>query len=95
MHIEKNICDNLVGTLLNIEGKNKDTTNTWLDLEDFNIRKELHLQKLGDRVVKPHATYTLISCDKVAFCKILKSVKFPDVLNISRCVSEKDGKLWV
>ena len=25
MHIEKNICDNLVGTLLSIDGKNKDT----------------------------------------------------------------------
>jgi len=67
MHIEKNICDNLVGTLLNIEGKNKDTTNARLDLEDLNIRKELHLQKMGDRVVKPHAAYTLISSDNVAF----------------------------
>ena len=27
MHIEKNICDNLVDTLLNIEGKTKGTTN--------------------------------------------------------------------
>ena len=25
MHIEKNICDNIIGTLLNIEGKTKDT----------------------------------------------------------------------
>ena len=25
MHIEKNICDNVLGTLLNIEGKTKDT----------------------------------------------------------------------
>ena len=24
MHIEKNVCDNLLGTLLNIEGKSKD-----------------------------------------------------------------------
>ena len=25
MHIEKNICDSIIGTLLNIEGKTKDT----------------------------------------------------------------------
>ena len=33
MHIEKNVSDNLVDTVLNIEGKTKDTTNAWLDLE--------------------------------------------------------------
>ena len=32
MHIEKNVCDNLVDMLLNIEGKTKDTTNTRLGL---------------------------------------------------------------
>ncbi|TYK23754.1 uncharacterized protein E5676_scaffold1607G00730 [Cucumis melo var. makuwa] len=32
MHIEKNICDNLIGTLLNVEGKTTDTTNAQLDL---------------------------------------------------------------
>jgi hypothetical protein len=43
MHIEKNICDNLLGTFLNIEGKLKDTVNSSLDLEDMGIRKHLHL----------------------------------------------------
>ena len=32
MHIEKNVCDSLVSTLLNIKGKTKDTTNARLDL---------------------------------------------------------------
>ena len=32
MYIEKNVYDNLVDTLLNIEDKTKDTTNAWLDL---------------------------------------------------------------
>ncbi|XXG46959.1 hypothetical protein AAC387_Pa02g1683 [Persea americana] len=31
MHIEKNICDNIVGTLLNIEGKTKDSLKAHLD----------------------------------------------------------------
>ena len=45
MHIEKNICDNVVGTLLSIDGKNKDTDKTRLDLEDMRIRNELHLKR--------------------------------------------------
>jgi len=32
MHIEKNICDNILGTLLDIPGKNKDSLNARLDL---------------------------------------------------------------
>ncbi|KAA0033109.1 putative transposase [Cucumis melo var. makuwa] len=73
-----NVCDNLVGTLLNIEGKTKDTMNARLDLQDLKIKKNLHLVKVGNRLVKPHANYTLTSSERVEFCKFLKSVKFPD-----------------
>ena len=55
MHIKKN-CD-LIGLLLNIEGKMKGTINAWLDLQDLNIRKDLHLIEVSNRFVKPHATY--------------------------------------
>ncbi|KAL3533166.1 hypothetical protein ACH5RR_006687 [Cinchona calisaya] len=44
MHTLKNIFENLFGTMLNIEGKTKDTYKARLDLEDMNIRHELHLQ---------------------------------------------------
>ena len=92
MNIEKDVCDNLFGTLLNIEGKTKDTTNARLDLQDLNIRKDLHLQRQRNKLVKPHAAYTLTTSEKLDFCKFLKSVKFPDgfVSNISRCVSVSD-----
>ncbi|TYK18968.1 uncharacterized protein E5676_scaffold418G00580 [Cucumis melo var. makuwa] len=73
MHIEKNVCDNLIGTLLNIEGKTKDTTNARLDLQDLKIRKDLHLVEVGNRLVKPHASYTLTTSERVEFCKFLKS----------------------
>ena len=42
MHIEKNVCDSVLGTLLNINGKTKDTYKARLDLEYMGIRKELH-----------------------------------------------------
>ncbi|KAL0553710.1 hypothetical protein IC582_007613 [Cucumis melo] len=95
MHIEKNVCDNLLGTLLNIDGKTKDTIYARLDLEELNIRKDLHLQRQGTKLIKPHATYTLIGSERIDFCKFLKSAKFPDgfVSNISRCVRVNDGKL--
>ena len=43
MHIEKNICENILHTLLNTPNKTKDTVAARLDLEDRGIRKELHL----------------------------------------------------
>ena len=63
MRIEKNVCENLVDTLLNIEGKTKDTTNAQLDLQDLKIRKDLHLVEVGNRLVKPHASYTLTNSE--------------------------------
>ena len=95
MHIEKNVCDNLVGTLLNIEGKTKDTLNAWLNLKDLKIRKDLHLMEVGNRLVKPHASYTITSSERVEFYKFLKSIKFFDgfVSNISRCVNERQENI--
>ncbi|XP_007226196.2 uncharacterized protein LOC18791599 [Prunus persica] len=94
MHIEKNICDNIVGTLLSIEGKTKDTPNARLDLKDMNIRRNLHLDKDENGKIKKYAAeYTLEPADRRAFCEFLKSIKFPDgyAANISRNV--KDGKI--
>ena len=42
MHIEKNICDSIVGTLLRIDGKSKDNFNSRLNLLAMGIRAQLH-----------------------------------------------------
>ena len=42
MHIEKNICDSIVDTLLSIDGKSKDNMNSRLDLQAMGIRYQLH-----------------------------------------------------
>ena len=77
MHIQKNICDSILGTLLNIEGKTKDTFKARQDLEDMNIRKELHLIKRSDgKYVMPATCYTLSKAERQGFCEFLKSVKF-------------------
>ena len=41
MHVEKNVFDTLVGIILDIEGKAKDTIKAHLDLERMGIRRGL------------------------------------------------------
>ncbi|XP_071683434.1 uncharacterized protein [Lolium perenne] len=96
MHIEKNICDNLIGTFMNIQGKTKDTVNSRLDLEDMGIRGDLHLQPVSaDSSEMPHAWYTMSKQEKIAFCEFIKAVRFPDgyASNISKCVAADKCKL--
>ena len=69
MYIEKNICDNVVGTLLSIEGKTKDIYKAREDLATMGIRKELWLQTQGNKVYKPPASYTLTLDERRRFCK--------------------------
>jgi hypothetical protein len=49
MHVEKNVCEALVGTLLDIPGKTKDTLNARMDLEEMKLRKDLHHETLKNR----------------------------------------------
>ena len=46
MHIEKNVCENIIGAILNVDGKSKDNLQSQLDLIDMGIRRDLHLQVL-------------------------------------------------
>ncbi|KAA3450247.1 transposase family TNP2 [Gossypium australe] len=95
MHIEKNICENLISTILNIIGKTKDTMNARLDLSDLGIKEELQFKDDGDSSEMPHARYTLSKEQKIAFCNFLREVKFPDgyASNISRCVNVDGTKV--
>ncbi|XP_042973519.1 uncharacterized protein LOC122305193 [Carya illinoinensis] len=95
MHIEKNIFDNILCTLMNIPGKNKDNINSRHDLEILRFRKELHLKHEDKCITMPHALYTLHGDEKRKFCEWLADVKFPDgfASNISHCVSVRDCKI--
>ncbi|KAL4555403.1 hypothetical protein LXL04_038021 [Taraxacum kok-saghyz] len=92
MHIEKNVCDNIIGTLLNDPVKSKDTPKARLDLEDLNIRKDQWLRERNGKFEKPHANFTLSKDECVEFCKFIKSVRLPDgyASNISRCVTDSN-----
>ena len=68
MHIEKNICDSIVGTLLSIDGKLNDNFNSRLDLKAMDIRDQLHPIQRGNRVTLPATCYSLTSNEKREFC---------------------------
>jgi hypothetical protein len=95
MHIEKNICESLVGTILEIPGKTKDTPKARLDCSDLGIKENLQFIDEDDDCEMPKARYSLAKTQKDAFCKFLEELKFPDgyASNISRCVSADGSKV--
>ena len=96
MHIEKNVCDNVIGTLLNVDRKSKDNMKARLDLVDMGIRPELQPLVLpNDWKCMPPACYSMTKNEKDIFCKVLKDIKVSDgyASNISRCVNLKERKL--
>ena len=95
MHVEKNVCDSIIGTLLNIKGKTKDGINARLDLIEMGIRDELHPKPLGERTYLPPASHTLSKLERRSFCDCLHGVKVPQWYssNVKKLVSMKDLKL--
>ena len=96
MHIEKNVVDNIIGTLLSLDGKTKDNLKARQDLKDMGIKSELHLEKVGnDKTHMPYAYYHMNASEKDGFLQVLKDVRVPDGYssNISRCVKLKERKI--
>ena len=96
MHIEKNVCDNIINTLLDIAGKSKDNLNARLDLQALGIRSDLHPVELQDNpFYLPHAPYSMSPAEKKLFCQVLKGVKFLNsyATNIRHNVLVNDKKI--
>ncbi|XP_052291954.1 uncharacterized protein LOC127900771 [Citrus sinensis] len=96
MHIEKNVCESLVGTLLDIPGKSKDGFAARMDLHEMGVRKQL-LPRVGQNGTKlPPACYTLSREEKKKFCKTLFELKVPDgyCSNFRNLISLQDLKLY-
>lgn len=86
MHVEKNVCDSLVGMLLNISDKTKDGPKARVDKT-----KELwERQAMTNTLLKtnlPPACYTLKRAEMHSLCKFLHGVQ------VSSCYLAKIGKL--
>ncbi|KAG8472497.1 hypothetical protein CXB51_034179 [Gossypium anomalum] len=92
-----NVCENIIGTILNVDGKSKDNLQSRLDLVDMRIRRDLHPQVLPNgKYQLPPSIFSMSKKEKEVFCMVLKDIKVPDAYasNISRCVSFKDRRLY-
>ncbi|CAN0898935.1 hypothetical protein LINGRAHAP2_LOCUS19988 [Linum grandiflorum] len=96
MHIEKNVCDNILDTLLDVDGKSKDNLKSRLDLQEMGIRKDLHPVELPNGKMRlPPASYTKSRTEKQCMLGVLKAVQVPDGYssNVSACIKMKERKL--
>jgi len=93
MHIEKNVCDNVLYTLLNDPKKSKDNLKARKILKEMGIRKELWPDERGR--FRP-SLFSLSKAKKKTFLQTLKDIKMPDGYssNISRCIDLKAGKIF-
>ncbi|KAL2480245.1 Uncharacterized protein Adt_33211 [Abeliophyllum distichum] len=76
MHVEKTICDDFLGTILDDPFKSKDTVNARRDPMQLEIKRELHLYHNRNRLMNlPHVTPCplqtircfVISSDRLSF----------------------------
>lgn len=97
MHIENNIREIILDTLLNIPGKSKDHVNARLDLQELGIRKELHpvLSSDGKYLEIRAAIFDMTNDEKDRFCSVLKNAKLPcgSASNIARFVHTNERKV--
>src|ERR1700731_1551921 len=99
MHVEKNVCDSLIGLLLNIPDKTKDGPKARLDMERMGIRPELWSTQTTTktRVVThlPPACYTLSKAEIKSFCECLNGVKVSSgySANIRKIIDMKTHKV--
>ena len=102
MHLEKNICDSVVGTLMNNPSKTKDSSNARLDCATLKVNKHLQLDP-DDKVTKGKekhykfrgAEFTLPMHKRKLFCEFLRGVKFPSgfASDIANCINAEGNKI--
>jgi Transposase family tnp2 len=95
MHIIKNIGESLVGSLLNIQGKTKDSIKVRENMIEMGICPELAPQDGEKWVYLTTTCYTLSRKEKINLLECLKLIKvsFGYSSNISKKVSTKESKL--
>jgi hypothetical protein len=94
MHVEKNVCESLLGTLLNKDGKTRDHGHERADLKKMGIELELWLDDSVKGMELPTSCSILLKHEK-EFCGFLKKVKVPTgySTNVTRLISFLDLKV--
>jgi hypothetical protein len=91
MHIEKNVAEHLICTILDAKFKTKDTVSSRLDMKDLGMHSGQWMQvdEHTGKEIKPKASFVLNKEEKRQFCQILKDLKLPSSFssNLSNIVS--------
>ncbi|KAI5324072.1 hypothetical protein L3X38_033145 [Prunus dulcis] len=78
MHIEKNVCDSIIGTLLEIPGKNKDGIAARLDLLNMGVKTDLQPEYGERRARLPPGPWNLSRAEKREVCNSFYGMKIPE-----------------
>jgi hypothetical protein len=74
MHCEKNFCDNIMKTIWGL----KETLKSWLDMEETNMRPNLHVvHGVNGTIFLPTTLYVLSREEKIVFVGIVQGLKTP------------------
>ncbi|KAI5337493.1 hypothetical protein L3X38_016764 [Prunus dulcis] len=95
MHIEKNVCDSIIGTLLEIPRKNKDGIAARLDLLNMGVKTDLQPEYGERRTRLPPGPWNLSRAEKREVCNSFYGMKVPEGYssNIKNLVSLQDSRL--
>ncbi|XXG53947.1 hypothetical protein AAC387_Pa03g1955 [Persea americana] len=77
MHVEKNVAENLIATIMNIKDKSKDDLKAHQDLKEMRIKKKLWPVENNGKLTYLNASYTLSRHEKDLICKTLFHLKVP------------------
>jgi hypothetical protein len=94
MHVNKNVCESLIETLLNTNGKTRDHGHAHADLKKMGIRQELWLDDFVKGTKLPTSCITLSKNEK-EFCGFLRNEKVPSgyLMDVSRLISLPELKI--
>ncbi|WCJ36597.1 hypothetical protein M5689_021378 [Euphorbia peplus] len=95
MHIEKNCCESILGTLLNLPGKTKDGIAARLDMVDMGIRTDLKPSAGEKRDKLPMGGCNLFASERKIVCNSFFNMKPPSRFssNIRNLVSLQDSRI--
>jgi hypothetical protein len=88
MHVEKNVCESLLGTLLNTDGKTRNHGHARADIKKIEIRPELWHEDSVKAMKLPTSYITHSKHEKKEFYGVLKNMKVQSgySTNVSRLI---------
>ncbi|KAL6218695.1 hypothetical protein ACLB2K_011905 [Fragaria x ananassa] len=94
IHIEKNACESVLDTILDVKGKSKIGAASRRDLELQELMEDVPVEARED-MLDSSGPYTLTKPEKAKFLWRLWMQRFPDgyCSNIGKCIKIKDSKI--